>query len=222
MLLAGCSSKSATVLNWDYGAISVNGLTLDISEYDGYNASYKTDDYSVEYYTCAGPQDCGHKLAEVGYDLMTKTDGMYYFTAFFGTMIEAYCQFGDGLWNEAVVGFNGSYSMPEATAISMVKPVLVNLPLNGSLQEICINNAVKLHATMSSYIVRPDCVVMPGYLKIATDDGSILFDQTALIGDKTVAYTTSSKYMYYKYKDTVIQVAQGLDINQYVELIGEE
>ena len=219
MLLAGCSSKSKTAMTvWDHGTLYQNDVAIDVTKYDGYSAESVTDEYSINYVSCSGPTDCSHKIADVSKDIMTKYNGCYYFTAFADTMMEMYYCYDSKMemWNEGIIGANGSNTYPAATMASMMEPVLKNISLNGSVTQIQINNCLTLSVTAGSFSATKEYVVIPGYLKVGTDDGSITFDQTTTVGTATLAYTSSAKYDYYRYNDTVIQAAKGVDISQYV------
>lgn len=223
--LVGCSKKSDNdIITWDHGTLVHGNDIMDVTYYDGYEAENKTTEYTIVYNSCVGPLECPHKVQDVTKDLMSKYNGMYYFTAFFETMIEMYnCMDAKTeYWNEGTFGVNGDNVYPVATALSLMEPVLKSLPLDGSITKININNYVILNVYAGGFSVTKDTVTIPGYLKAGTDDGSIVFDQTVVFGETTVAYTSSSKYNYYKYGDVILQVAQGIDITQYATFVTEE
>lgn len=224
--LVGCSNnkKAVDTLVWDHGTLMNGDSIMEVTSYNGYEAEDKQTEYTITYTSCTGPTNCPHKIQDVGKDLMTKYNGTYYFTAFFETMCEMYYPVDESVdcWNEGTFGVNGDNSYPVATMVSIMEPVLKELPLDGSVTKINVNNCVEINVAGSTYNVTPDVVSIPGYLKAGTDDGSIKFDHTVTFGETTVAYTSSSKYNYYSYGDVIIQVAQGLDITQYVTFLAEE
>lgn len=220
--LAGCSKQSDGA-KWDYGSISINGNEMQLTEYDGYTATLDTEEYTITYNSCSGPIDCPHKVIDVSKELMTKYNKSYYFTAFFDTMCEMYHCYDDKLelWNEGLFNTKTETAYPVATMLSLMEPVISYLPLDGSVTNVTVNDVVKIDVSSSSYKITDQAVVIPGYLKAGTDDGSITFDSTMGVGDLTVAYTASSKYNYYRWGDVIIQMAQGLNVTDYVTFLGE-
>lgn len=220
----GCSSSDKSgsyTLNWDSGVLSRDGYSFEVTSYDGYEASYNCDEYTVSYNSCTGPADCPHKIADINEDAMSDFNGSKYFTAFFDTEMQMYTCVDkkNNLWNEGIFGVNGDTTLPVATMASIMEPALKELSLDGAITNIVINQSVNLAVTAGSFKATEQYVVIPGYLKVGVDDGSITFDQTLTIGNATVAYTVGSKYAYYGYKDLIIQVAQGIDINQYITFL---
>ena len=226
-LLAGCSNSghsgaaTTTSIAWNNGQLECNGETFAVTSYDGNSAGYVCDEYSIQYMTCSGPDGCIHKITDVNYDDMSEYNGSKYFTAFFDTEMEMYTCIDskNELWNEGIFGVNGDNSYPVATMASIMEPVLRNLPLNGTVTDITVNDALDIHVSAGNFNVTDSYVVIPGYLKAGMDDGSITFDQTTTIGNTTVACTATAKYTYYGYKDLIIQVAPGVDVTQYVDFL---
>ena len=222
--LEGCSKKHEARLGWSYGSLIFGDAAIQLSEYDGYTALVNNDDYTIEYNSCTGPTDCPHKVIDVARDIMTKYNQSYYFTAFFESMCEMYYPYAEKqeTWNEGLFSVKGEEAYPVATMVSTMEPVLKNLPMDGSVESITLNDVVKLNVTAGGFKVSEQAVSIPGYLKAGTDDGSITFDSTMTVGNATIACASSSKYNYYRWGDVIIQIAQGLDVLDYVTFIGAE
>lgn len=218
----GCSKEQKIDVRWDYGVLSNNGVVFEVDSYRGYEASKTIDDEVwINYYPCTGPNDCTHNLLGISADVMSDyTDGSKYYTAYFDTNLALYVPWGE-TWNEGLISVpeNSGYSV--GTMLELMYPNLKAMPLNSGLECITINNSVQLLTVGRSFEARKDCVVIPGFVKIGTNDGSVTMSESVVIGEATVGKMNSTKYDYYQYGDVLIQAAAGIDISQYVQFIVE-
>lgn len=216
VVVTGCSNKSnGAELRWDNGAITSNGVSLDIDTYNGYEAAKVGEQFDIKYYSCSGPDDCPHNLIGVDKNLMTKYKDSYYYTAFFDTVMNIYTQRGK-VWNEGMMNTDENSGYQAGFMAESMLPVLKALPLDGSVERIVINDSVALKTVGVNYEVRTNCVVVPGFLKVGRDEGTVRMEDTVILDEKTVGHKLTMKYEYYQYKDVVIQAAAGVNILDYL------
>lgn len=214
----GCSKGKSVEVKWDYGTLSFNGSTAVVDKYTGTTAQYIDDEMTINYYSCEGPDNCSHNLLGIGSDVMTKHNkNAYYYTAFFDTTVALYVQ-NNGQWGEGILNVEEGSGYPVGTLVEKMYQVLNTLPMGG-VDAIVINDSVKLNTIDNAFEARADCVVVPGFIKVGTDDGSITMSSTRTYGDKTVGFTSTTKFDYYQYKNVLIQAAVGSDITAYVTFL---
>ena len=217
--LVGCSSGSrdAIVVQWDNGVFTVNGKTANLDKYTGDSGEYKLGETTYSY---AYDQNEDLSLAlwnGVGVieQDMTNFKKAKYFQQFLGTQVTMYLEVDADTYNCANVVTGDS------TPLEVMTQEAYNTISNidfGTIDYVEINDSVRFRAPDFTVEVRPDAVLISGYIKVAVDSKAECTEPIT-VGDRTMYYYNSGNYCYYQYGDLLIQTVVGVNLEDYFEFL---
>lgn len=217
--LVGCSSgnRDAIVVKWDNGTFTINGQAANLDKYTGdtgeyvvgsttYNYAYdQNDDLSLALWNSVGV---------VEQDMSTFKKSKY-FQQFLGTQVTMYYKVADNTYNCANV------ITDDGTPIEVMTQEAYNTISKidfGTIKYVEINDSLKFKAPEFVIEVRPDAVLITGYIKVSVATKSEC-KEPITIGKKTLYYYNSGNYCYYQYGDLLIQTVVGVNLEDYFEFL---
>ena len=213
--LVGCSSwsRDAIVVKWDNGVFTINGQTANLDKYTGDSGHYESGDTVYDY---AYDQNDDLSLAlwnsvGVAEQDMTTFKKSKYFQQFLGTQVTMYYKVANGTYNCANVVTAGTTPIEAMTQEAYNTISKIDF---GAIKYVEINNSVRFATADFPIEVRPDAVLITGYIKVSVGSKSECTEPIT-VGKKTLYYYNSGSYCYYQYGDLVIQTVVGVNLEDY-------
>lgn len=216
----GCGKSKDVIVSCSGNGILFNGETVKLTEWGGYTAAHQVDDkFEIRYYICdGGPEDCPHNNAGVLPENMSKKKKASYYALYFDTYVYMFYPCGD-YWMEGVgvLYEEGRYSkqqMVEYMYNDMTAMVLTN-----DAKSVKFADTVEVDLSSWDFKVRPTEVVIPGVLRVKMNDDSVKMTGSTTIGNVSLTTASSANYDYYKYKDVLIQISSGINVEAYIKFL---
>lgn len=221
MLLAGCSNADPSgdlTVKWENGAISAGGKVVPYSSYKGYEATISTP--NINFTFCIEETNDLTQMT-VNQQAIAETDmetyqGMKGYEEFLGTKYTLCKNVGGNTW------FVGQATSDDRNLTETMKAQLA-----AYLKDVTLTNgqvyvdfgSFKFGNTYDVVEVRPDCALIIGVAKVSQGTNELCTTPiTIQQGNKEYQLVkgSSAKYDYYMYDGYLIQIAIGMDINNYI------
>ena len=223
--LTGCSSgydpTKTVIMGWDNGAITYNGKPTELTEYKGINATVQSA-VSEYYFTlssnCVSVVNITENYQDIQEDAMTKFEGKWYYLEYLGSKLTMAKNLGQGYYQVCQADVNGN------------EPGLIAKYASGYLDSFVLTeNPYKIDfgtflfgsdwdtpkMTNSACSITGTCKVsLDGHgcstpVQITSDDGKKV---------KDVMMDSGDKYDYYEIDGYTVQIAKGLNIQDYIHI----
>lgn len=218
--LIGCGKAKDINISCTGNGILFDGELVKLTEWGGYTAKHQVDEQlEINYYICeGGPDDCPHNNAGVLPENMSKKKKASYYALYFDTYVYMFYPCGD-YWMEGVgmLYEEGRYSKQQI--VEYMYNDMVSMVLTNDAKTVKFADMVEIDLSAWDFKVRPTEVVIPGVLRVKTNDDSVRMTGSTTIGNISVTTASSANYDYYKYKNILIQISAGIDIEAYVRFL---
>ena len=215
VFVAGCSKSSADFA-WAPGSITSPRGEMSVDTFIGYGATAELNGLPVEYYMCDSRDECSHNTIGVMPENMTEYKKAYYYVGYLGTQLWMFYKNDGNGWVEAHVNIPDRFELTTDQIVELLYKKMQTIVLSDDIAEIQVCEGVVLNSNMYDFIIRKHEVVIPSMLRVKADDGSMTFENSTMIGDKTLGLHESEKYIYYSYNGMVFQTPKGFDLTSYV------
>lgn len=217
----GCSNSSQ-VISWDNGVISVKGVTYNVDEFSGYEATVKSNSYDIKIFECGPIMDCLHNSQGIPEENMTDyKNGVKYYSAYLGTQFRMYIPNGKEKHTEVECMVSDVGVMSSNQVVDTMYSTAKDIAFSLDYKKVKCNDVLELSVEGYDYRVRPSGVVIPGLIKVAIDPGTRTMTESVTVGETTLGKTSTDSYDYYQYKGLMIQAAKGTDISSLITFIGD-
>lgn len=218
--LLGCGGNKQVEVSCSGEAVLFDGTPSKLTEWCGETATHKVGDaLNISYYVCTGgPDDCPHNTVGVLPENMGKKKKARYYSVYFDTYVYMLYPCGD-YWIEGcgILDEEDKYSTQQI--LDYMYADMEVMTLTAELNSMTYADAVVVDLSSWEYKVRPNEIVIPGVLRVKLDDGSVRMTGSKTFGSVTVATASTASYDYYRYKDVLIQVAAGIDVEAYIQFL---
>ncbi len=218
--LAGCGGGKEVNVSCSGEAILFDGKASKLTEWCGETATHKVGDaLSISYYICTGgPDDCPHNTVGVLPENMGKKKKARYYSVYFDTYVYMLYPCGD-YWIEGcgVLEDEDKYSTQQI--LDYMHADMEGITLTADLNSMVYADAVTVDLSSWEYKVRPGEIVIPGVLRVKMNDDSVRMTGSKTFGNITVTTASTASYDYYKYKNVLIQMAAGIDVEAYIQFL---
>lgn len=221
-VLTGCSKKvdptKDVTVKWDNGVIKIDGKATAITSYKGYEATINGGNCGLDYFfmldSAKDVTNIGANTQAILEENMDKIKGKFYYTEYLGSKLTMASDIGNDNWIVCQVLTNGNQPTVVANYASdyIDDLVLTNAQVYVDFGPFKFGNAYDIVE------VRNDCALIQSVAKVSKDVKNCTEPYVCVQNDKEyhLMKYSSGKYDYYTYEGYLIQVAAGLDINNYI------
>lgn len=222
LCLTACSSKSDPTsditVGWENGVISINDKDTALTSYSGNQADIENGASGLTFHfmldSATDVTNLTINTQGIMEENMDKYKGKYYYTEYLGSELTMAKSLGNDNWLVCQVLTNDLSAAMVANYASdyMDSIALTNGQVYVDFGDFLFGNEY------DTVTVRTDCALITGIAKVSL--GTYDCTQTVSVTQNNKEYQlmkgSSSKYDYYTYNGYLIQLAAGLDINQYI------
>lgn len=224
LCITGCSKSAAdpnsdVVITWENGQIMYDGEDTGLTKYSGYQATIEGGKGGLTYeWMLDNAKDVTNitiNYQGILQEDMDKYRGMYYYSEYLSSKITCAKEIAPETFLVCQVVLN---DVQPATAAAYVSEYMENIPLTNGKVSVDFGDFT-FGNDYDVIEVRNDCALILGTAKVSkgtydtTSTVSVIQDNKEFQLQKG----SSTKYDYYVYNDYVIQLAAGLDINNYIK-----
>ena len=219
----GCSKQDpneSITIKWDNGTTSINGKDVYFSEYTGQYALIKDGmggfSYSMTIDTSKDVTTLSKNTAGILEENMDKFKKKFYFVEYMGTRFTMAASIGEDIWS--VVQVSDQSGDNTMTIAAYASDYIDNIPLTYGPVYVDFGSLV-FGNEYAEVKVRPDGALITGVIKVSNDYHDCTEPYTVIQDEKEyqLMKSSSSKYDYYTYDGITIQIASGLDIQEYIQ-----
>ena len=198
--------------------MSYKGTTFTVDEYCGYEATISAgvngEPYSLGIEEASDITSLSINYSEILEEDMTDLKGGKYWTEYLGSYL-CYARQVDA---DHVAYVEAHPQTDINLTAAYAASYLDSIPM--TLGQVYVDfGSFKFGNEFDSVIVRPDCALITGVIKVSQGTYDCNTPVTVQQGNKEYQLMkgSSSKYDYYTYDGYLIQVGMGLDITQYIQ-----
>lgn len=220
--LTGCSNTSPDqpiTVKWENGVTSINNKAVTFTEYGGYYASIEGGlggyIFRLNLDTAKDVTTLTENTQGILEENMYKYKDMFYYTEFLGTQFTMAKNLGNDNWS--VLKCITDRSDDPALVATYGAEYINNIPLTNNQVYVDFGD-FKLGNDYDAVIVRQDCALITGVIKVSQGSKGCSEPYTLIQEDKQyqLMKLSGEKYDYYEYGGYLIQIAAGLQIENYI------